>query len=1004
MTFLRTRLMTPTVLVLLLVASASIAISGCHRQFYRRQADCEANALIAEKAGHVARPPNIPLVIEVDRRSRMFNPFDLDFQPMPLDDPASYKYMQCVDGRRGYPMWEAAGVTNLSESPDWWQFLPLDDDGVLVLNLENSVRIALLHSPEYQTQLEQLYLSALQVSAERFQFDTQFFGGGRTFLTADGNRRAGAGGQSSTRFETGPFSVGQRPLSLQRRFATGADLVVGVANNIVWEVSGPNSQSATTVLDFALLQPLLRGAGRDVVLEDLTFAERRLLANVRSFERFRRSFFLNITVGRSLESQLASGGFNVGGLGNAIPSLGSGFNVNPGGYLGLLQTQLQIRNLEENIARQTEFLLVLQDTLIELKTKIPEENETDAIVRQSLQIAQARSSLLQSQTSLVNTQNGYQRSVDAFLRSLGLPPYICAKLNDPILDQFELIDRTLLLRRGELSALRAEVGVLNVGILEKSDFSIDPATNTPVAKLSWDAELAELLEALRNELKPLAEFNKGLIEKDLPAVAEDVDKFADSIAMRKKQNAELLKLYRTEQNSICGLLNVSDIDESIFQIDELEALGPELKKAFAELAERLEGYNEEIANLQATMERFTEKPDGDQNAEELAEILRDEVIFSSQSLLSDMGDDILALQLIQARARTERVILPSVEISPETAFEIARRNRRDLANAKAALVDTWRSVEVTADSLESNLDLIFSGDIQNVGNNPTRLRSSTGRLRVGLQWDAPITRLLERNAYRTSLIRYEQAKRSYYQLEDGVWQLLRAEIRQLQANRLTFELGRQSVRIAASQIELNADIRAINDARGRTAGPTAARDEISALSDLLNAQNTLLGIFVNYEVVRRGLDFDLGTMELTPEGLWIEPGELSPELLLSLPGTTSSGLIEAQCNDCGFRYDPLPPEPVFRAFLEASAAGDYGIENATVTESSTTDVEEVPAPAGKREEDADDKEAVDIDDLDPIDTTPPPAGMIDSDKGLDFLDTKELEPIKLDDVTDPVTP
>lgn len=270
------------------------------------------------------------------------------------------------------------------------------------------------------------------------------------------------------------------------------------------------------------------------------------------------------------------------------------------------------------------------------------------------------------------------------------------------------------------------------------------------------------------------------------------------------------------------------------------------------------------------------------------------------------------LQLIQARARTERVILPSVEISPETAFEIARRNRRDLANAKAALVDTWRSVEVTADSLESNLDLIFSGDIQNVGNNPTRLRSSTGRLRVGLQWDAPITRLLERNAYRTSLIRYEQAKRSYYQLEDGVWQLLRAEIRQLQANRLTFELGRQSVRIAASQIELNADIRAINDARGRTAGPTAARDEISALSDLLNAQNTLLGIFVNYEVVRRGLDFDLGTMELTPEGLWIEPGELSPELLLSLPGTTSSGLIEAQCNDCGFRYDPLPPEPVFR--------------------------------------------------------------------------------------------
>lgn len=965
MTRPRTRLAKPAVRFAILATLCVLVMPGCHRQFYRRQADCEANALIAEKASHVARPPNTSLGIEVDRRSRMFNPFDLDFQPMPLDDPASYKYMQCVDGRRGYPMWEAAGVTNLSESPDWWQFLPLDENGVLVLNLENSVRIALLHSPEYQSQLEQLYLSALQVSAERFQFDTQFFGGTRAFLTADGDRRPGGGGQSSTRFETGPYSVGRRPLSMQRRFATGADLVVGVANNIVWELSGPNSQSATTVLDFALLQPLLRGAGRDIVLEDLTFAERQLLANVRSFERYRRSFFLNITVGRSLESELARGGFTAGGLGNAIPSLASNLNVNAGGYLGLLQTQLQIRNLEENIARQTEFLLVLEDTLIELRTKIPDENEADAIVRQRLQIAQARSSLLTSQTSLVDRQNGYQRAVDTFLRSLGLPPYICAKLNDPILDQFELIDRTLLLRREELSALRAEVGVLNVAVLDKSELTIDPKTNMPVRKLIWDEELAALLQALRDELKPLDEFNKNLIEQDLPAVAKDVDQFVESITVRKKQNAELQKLYRTEQNSICGLLNVSEIDESIFKIEELEKLGPELKEAFVKLAERLKGYEDDIVNLQDTMRRFSEETKTDQNAEELADILRDEVIFASQDLLSNLGDDVLALQLIQARARTERVVLPSVEITPENAFEIARRNRRDLANAKAALVDTWRSIEVTADNLESNLDLVFSGDIQNVGNNPARLRSSTGRLRVGLQWDAPITRLLERNAYRTSLIRYEQAKRSYYQLEDGIWQLLRAEVRQLQANRLTFELGRQSVRIAASQIELNADIRAINDARGRTAGPTAARDEISALSDLLNAQNSLLNIFVNYEVVRRGLDFDLGTMELTPEGLWIEPGELSPELLLALPGTTSAGLIEGACSDCGFRYNPLPPEPVFRAFM-AAAAGGFGIENAVITDVDPNDEpEEVSTPDGLIDEDDDELELLDASEMEP---------------------------------------
>ena len=164
---------------------------GCHRQYYRKQADQEAYCLMAEKSQHIPRPAQVPLQIDLDRRSRMHNPFDLDFQPMPLDDPASHRYMQCVDGRRGYPMWHAAGVTNTVENPDWWEFLPLDEDGVLVLNSDTAVKIALLNSPDYQRQREQLYLSALDVSSERFQFDTQLFGGARTFLTANGDRRSG---------------------------------------------------------------------------------------------------------------------------------------------------------------------------------------------------------------------------------------------------------------------------------------------------------------------------------------------------------------------------------------------------------------------------------------------------------------------------------------------------------------------------------------------------------------------------------------------------------------------------------------------------------------------------------------------------------------------------------------------------------------------------------------------------------------------------------------------
>ena len=52
-------------------------------------------------------------------------------------------------------------------------------------------------------------------------------------------------------------------------------------------------------------------------------------------------------------------------------------------------------------------------------------------------------------------------------------------------------------------------------------------------------------------------------------------------------------------------------------------------------------------------------------------------------------------------------------------------------------------------------------------------------------------------------------------------------------------------------------------------------------------------------------------MELTPEGLWIDPGKISPETLLQYPGTTLDGLIDCGCNDCGLRYNPLPREPEF---------------------------------------------------------------------------------------------
>ena len=873
----------------LLIVLITCTVTGCHRQYYRKQADMEAYQLMDEKATAVARPPNVPLRIDVDRRSRMFNPFDLDFQPMPLDDPASYRYMQCVDGRRGYPLWEAAGLTNIAESPDWWQFLPLNEDGVLVLNSENATQIALLQSPQYQEQLEQLYFTALDVSGERFQFDTQFFGGAQSRLGTD------RGGPTE-------LTLADRNMRMRRNFATGGNLLVGLANEIVWNLGDSSANTTANVLDFTLLMPLLRNAGRDKVMEGLTQSERDLLASVRAFERFRRSFYLNITIGSRLSA-------NVQSAAGSLSLSPSGFAA-AGGFIGLLQSKLLIRNQEENITRQRELLLIFEDSLIELLTTIPESSR---IVNQRLQVAQTRQQLTSSLDSLVSQQASFQLSVDQFLRTLGLPPYICVELDDPILSQFELIDQRLLRRREELSILRNNVGELNISILEQSEFKIDEDTGLPVSQIEWTPQLAESLEKLEAELEPLEQFLRDLIKIDLPKVAQDIVELEEAIPVRKNQAESLKALYKAEQGSICGLLNVADIDESIFDTSKLESVLADLIDDRQQLEDRLVKYLKKLNELQKSFKAIQDSAPGSVDPQELARQLRDTVILASQDLVADLGNDVLVLQLLQAQARTESVVLPEVNITPEIAFEIARKNRRDYANARAALVDSWRQIEVVADDLESELNVDIRGGIGTTDVNALGV-SKTGNLDVALQWDAPITRLVERNNYRRILIRYEQRKRDYYQFEDAIWQTLRAEIRQLMRDRLQFEYGRKQVSIAADQIELNADLRDLREASGQAGtGASVARDTIQALNALLSSQNRLLRIYVNYETVRRNLDFDLGTMELTPEGLWIDPGKISPETMLQYAGTTLDGLIDCGCNDCGLQYNPLPREPEFSA-------------------------------------------------------------------------------------------
>ena len=887
-----------------IVASTCTTLSsGCSRTYHRTRADVETGTLIAQKV-NVATLPTIRSV-QVDRASRMFDPFNPDRPPMPEDDPTAQRYMQIVDGKKHYPLWMINGRTNLAESPDWYQYLPLDERGVLVLDIEQSVRIALLNSTDYQQNLETLFLSALDVSSERFLLDNQYFAGSAIDLTTTGPGRRGNGGESRTFLTTSSFSRmgGNRGVGVQRAFSTGATFVAGLANSLTWQLSGRDTQTANTVLDFSLFQPLLRGAGRDVILERLTLAERTLLANVRAYERFRVGFAISVTNGRTSEPGPNRRGGLFGGAGlQGFTGLGGGFGTvgnnsslgggggagatvpSAGGYLGLLQDQLEIRNTLENTARLRDVLLQFEDQLTEQLATIPATQQT--IPQQQLQVAQARQALLSAETRLLNLQTQYELSLDLFKRTMGLPSYICIEIRDPLLAQFDIVSTGLLDRRNEVATLREQVGLNNTQLLQMSAVVNNENELSTYRVLAIDEEVEGVLQQLYGKAESIGLLLDGILEQDLPEIRGDIKKLQSSVETRRKQLARLRQILDQEGDAICSILPAKGLEAALFEEGELLKLPGILNVEVERIDQRLKsyasGYEDLLVNIKALTQKGPpplEMPDKrlpeKNSAKDQFERIRDDAILASQEILAAISDDVLALQVLQARARTESIVLPEIDITPLEAVNIARYNRLDWFNNRSALVDRWRAIEVVADQLEGFLDLTFSGDIQNANDNPLSFRNNTGRLQVGLQWDSPLTRLQERNQYRQVLIEYQQAKRSFYGFEDSVWLTLRNELRSIRLNQFNFELQRYAVRIAAEQITLNGDIRQISEALQQSLGPTAARDSIQALQALLDAQNTLIGVYVNYEAQRRNLNQDLGTARVDGEGLWVDPGPIT---------------------------------------------------------------------------------------------------------------------------------
>ncbi|HOX57075.1 MAG TPA: TolC family protein [Candidatus Paceibacterota bacterium] len=234
-----------------------------------------------------------------------------------------------------------------------------------VVNLDQALDLAVENSREYQTQKEQLYLTALSLTGQRYAFSPQFFAHTTPQIAGspDGPDRGSVASQ----------------VGVSQLLKTGGTLTMALANDLVRYFAGkPDTvearNSAINTLSVDLTQPLLRGFGiNNPDVERLTQAERDVVYAIRTYSRYQQEFAVNTV----------------------------------SAYFALLTQKDIVRNNYRNYTNRVETTKYLQARAVDRERM---SNADDA-----------RTAELTAKTDYIDSLASYLTSLDTFKLRLGIP-------------------------------------------------------------------------------------------------------------------------------------------------------------------------------------------------------------------------------------------------------------------------------------------------------------------------------------------------------------------------------------------------------------------------------------------------------------------------------------------------------------------------------------------------------------------------------------------------------
>ncbi|MHB0945977.1 MAG: TolC family protein [Sedimentisphaerales bacterium] len=168
--------------------------------------------------------------------------------------------------------------------------------GTITISLLDALQIGAKNSPEYQSQKEDVFSSALDLELERRAFRNTFIAQIQNLTSTDttGNRTVSG-------------NVAGGNVGVSRKFSSGAEISNAIAIDLANLLNMGGASSTGIAGEGSISIPLLRGSGKHIVMEDLTQAERNTVYAIWNFETYKKQFAVDaaskyLSVLRQLDS------------------------------------------------------------------------------------------------------------------------------------------------------------------------------------------------------------------------------------------------------------------------------------------------------------------------------------------------------------------------------------------------------------------------------------------------------------------------------------------------------------------------------------------------------------------------------------------------------------------------------------------------------------------------------------------------------------------------------